>query len=85
VAELDDGVLDARRHRLDSAASEARAALRRLQRLGDRVAELEQAHLAGPAKEAEEAVQRLLELLEQARVEQRQLLKRQLRGEDGEQ
>ena len=84
MAEVDAALLDAERRSVDGAISEARAALRRLQRLRDRLKAAPGEGLEEVADEAEAAVGRLLETLEQARAEQRRLLRRSLRGADGE-
>jgi hypothetical protein len=84
VAELDPALLEAERRGIDGAISEARAALRRLQRLRDRLQAPTGDGLETPVAEAEEAVQRLLERLEQKRAEQRRLARRSLRGENAE-
>ncbi len=84
MAELDPALLEAERRGIDGAISEARAALRRLQRLRDRLQAPTGDGLEIPVAEAEEAVQRLLERLEQKRAEQRRLARRSLRGENAE-
>jgi DNA repair exonuclease SbcCD ATPase subunit len=76
--ELESGRLAAQRHQLDQARTEARAALRRLRRVQERLAG--QDDLVAAAADAEEMLERLLQRLEQASQEQRQRLRRALLG-----
>lgn len=68
---------------LDSAASEARSLLRRAQRLSERLQELDELGQPRLAQAVVEATETLLMALEEARAEQRERLRRRIRGGGG--
>ncbi len=76
--EVDD--LGANLQGLDGAASDARSVLRRVQRLEAKLADLDDGEFAPAGQAARESVERLVELLEQARAERRRRLRDRLRG-----
>ena len=79
MAELGDGSLASELQQLETAISEARSALRRLQRLSERVAPLLNGELRLLSSNSVEDLERLLERMEEARAEERARLKSLLR------